>query len=155
MTRTKSATPNFDRITPQVCINAKLRRLHRLLNSVYMRKLKPFGLQGSMLSILFIIGKEQRINQKTIADRLVLDPSTMSRDLRKMLDNGWISIRKGKDSRHSELELTAKGYRLLEEVSPVWEKLHHSVEELLGTYHIGQIDTITNAIQSHLTKLDN
>ena len=148
-----STTPNFDRINPSDCINAKLRRLHRLINSAYQKKINPFSLRGSMLSILFIIGKQKHINQKTIADMLVLDQSTMSRDLKKLVEKGWVKIFKGQDSRHSELELTESGFQLLEEVSPVWEQLHQSVENILGQYNIQQIDALTHAIQANIDNL--
>lgn len=146
-------TPNFDRINPQLCINAKLRRLHRLINSAYQKKIKPFGLRGSMLSILFIIGKNPGIHQKLIADLLVLDQSTMSRDLKKLVQKGWIIISKGEDPRYSKLALTRAGFELLEEVSPVWEALHQSVEALIGQYNIKQIDALTVAIASNLDEL--
>ncbi len=149
----KSSTPNFDRIVPQHCINAKIRRLHRMLDAVYQSKIKPFGLRGSMLSILFIIGKNKGVNQKTIADLLVLDQSTMSRDLKKLVAKGWVAIHKGADPRHSELEITRKGYQLLEEVTPVWEQTHREVEALIGQFSIQQIDNITAAIQANHSQL--
>ena len=143
-------TPNFDRIDPRVCINAKLRKLHRLLNSAYQQKINPFGLRGSMLSILFIIGKQKEVNQKMIADALVLDQSTMSRDLKKLVQKGWVVISKGKDSRNSQLALTASGYQLLEEVTPVWEALQAKIAQLLGDYNIQQIDQIIGAVKNNL-----
>ena len=82
----KSSSPNFDRIDLRTCLNAKLRKLHRIINAAYMSNLKPFGLRGSMLSILFIIGKRPGVNQKVIADMLILDQSTMSRDLKKLVE---------------------------------------------------------------------
>src|ERR1700741_161973 len=106
-----------------------------------MSKFKPFGLQGSMLSILFIIGKHKHINQKTLAEMLVLDQSTMSRDMKKLVSKGWVNIIKGEDSRNSELEMSKKGYVLLEKVSPVWEQIHKEVEVLLGAFNIQQLDS--------------
>ena len=149
------ATPNFDRINPQTCINAKLRRLHRLINSAYQRKIKPFGLQGSMLSILFIVGKKPGISQKLLAAMLVLDPSTMSRDLRKLTTQGLLHNQRGEDARQSELSLTPQGYELLEEVSPVWEALHTKVEAILGQFNVHQIDVLTEAIRANLDDLKN
>ena len=84
-------SPNFDKIDPRQCINAKLRKLHRLINAAYQEKIKPFELRGSMLSILFIIGKIPKINQKQIADQLVLDASTMSRDIGYLIKKGWVT----------------------------------------------------------------
>lgn len=149
----KIPTPNFDRINPSECINAKLRRLHRLINTAYQAKINEFGLRGSMLSILFIIGKKPGINQKNVANALVLDQSTMSRDLKKLVKQGWVEIRKGEDSRYSELFLTNDGYQLLEEITPIWEALHQKVEGILGSFNIQQIDTITIAIKKNLDDL--
>jgi len=146
-------TKNFDRIAPQHCINAKIRRLHRLLNNVYQAKIKPFGLKGSMLSILFLIGKRPKINQKTIADELVLDQSTISRDLKKLQKKGWVTIYKGDDPRYSELMISEAGYALLEEVSPIWEETHQKVQDILGTFSIQQIDNITTAVHNNLDQL--
>lgn len=142
------ATPNFDRINPRGCVNAKLRKLHRMLNTIYMEKFKPFGIQGSMLSILFIIGKNEQVNQKTLAELLVLDPSTMSRDIKKLQGKGWVNISKGEDPRNSILNITTEGYELLEEISPIWESLHHKVETLLGGFSIQQLDNVMAAISS-------
>jgi DNA-binding MarR family transcriptional regulator len=144
----KIDTPNFDSISPTACVNAKLRKLHRLLNSIYMEKFKPYGIQGSMLSILFIIGKKEGINQKTLAETLVLDPSTMSRDISKLEKKGWIATSKGEDPRNNLLHITNEGYLLLEEVSPIWAQLHQKVQSLLGSFSIQQIDGVMTAIGS-------
>jgi len=149
----KPATPNFDRINPRTCVNARLRRLHRMINSAYQQKIKPFGLGGSMQSILFIIGKNPGVNQKSIAELLILDPSTMSRDLKKLITKGWVKIQKGEDPRNSELYLTEDGFRLVEELAPIWEKLHHKLENILGSFHNQQIDVITEAIRANLEEI--
>jgi DNA-binding MarR family transcriptional regulator len=119
-----------------------------------MKKFKPFGLGGSMVSILFMIGKKKGINQKSIADALVLDQSTMSRDLKKLVNKGWVSISKGSDPRQSELSLTKEGCLLLEEVSPLWYELHTKVESIIGSFNIQHIDNITEAIRSNIGELE-
>ena len=106
-----------------------------------------------MLSILFIIGKQKDVNQKMIADALVLDQSTMSRDLKKLVQKGWVNISKGTDSRNSQLSLTTSGYQLLEEVTPVWEALQSKIAKLLGDYNIQQIDQIIGAIKANLEEI--
>ncbi len=154
MQEKKIPTPKFDNINPILCVNAKVRRLHRLLNTAYQRKINAFGLRGSMLSILFIIGKFPGVNQKTIAEQLVLDQSTMSRDLKKLVQQGLVQVTKGSDTRHSALSLSNKGYALLEEITPVWEQLHQSVEQLLGQHHLQQLDVMIGAVKANLEKLE-
>lgn len=130
-----------------------MRKLHRLINAVYMDLYKPYGLRGSMVSILFIIGKRKGINQKDIADALILDQSTMSRDLKKLVNKGWVTVNKGVDPRKSELALSKEGCILLEEISPLWHELHTKVEGILGSFNIQNIDNITEAIRSNLSDL--
>ncbi len=147
-------TPNFDSINPSRCLNAKLRKLHRLLNSVYQKKINPFGLRGSMLSILFIVGKRKKVNQRLLAEMLILDESTMSRDIKALEAKGWIARERSvEDRRRYELTVTPEGYQLLEEVAPIWDKLHRSVESLLGLHQITQIDAMTQAIRQNLNSL--
>ncbi len=131
-----------------------MRRLHRMIDTVYKKRIKEFDLKGSMLSILFIIGKNKGINQKELADRLVLDQSTMSRDIKRLVDKGWVLVSKAEDTRYSELEISKAGYKLLEEVSPVWERTHKEVEALLGSFSIQQLDNITIAIQNNIGELN-
>jgi len=150
----KVNAPNFDAISPHLCLNAKLRKLHRLLNGVYQQKINPFGLRGSMLSILFIVGKNPDVNQKMLAEMLVLDESTMSRDIGRLVKEGWIEKNQSmEDARVSHLLVTKSGYKLLEKVSPIWQRLHDSVEVILGGHQIAQIDLMTRAIQDHLPAL--
>ena len=144
----KPNTPCFDKIDPRQCVNGKARRLHKMLDGIYQEGLRPFGLKGSMLSILFIIGKRKGINQKTIANTLVLDQSTVSRDLKKLLNKNWIQINKGKDPRNSELEISKAGYQLLEEVTPVWNTIHTKIDALLGQFNIQQLDNISEIIKT-------
>lgn len=148
-------TPNFDKINPRECVNSKVRRLHRKLNAAYEGKFRQFGLQGSMLSIMFIVGKNPGINQKALAERLVLDPSTMSRDIKKLTAKGWITAEKGDDTRNSLLAMTHDGYQLMETISPIWESLHTKVTNILGSFSIQQIDTITAAISQHFDEINN
>ena len=108
----KIPTPNFDAVDPRQCLNAKLRTLHRLINSAYQSEINPYGLRGSMLSILFIVRKNQGINQKAIAELFVLVQSTMSRDQANLVKRDLIQKEKSpSDPRIRELMMPNDGYR--------------------------------------------
>jgi DNA-binding MarR family transcriptional regulator len=145
----KTTTPNLDNIDPQSCVNSKLRRLSRMITHIYERELQGFDLRSSQTSILMMVGKKGSTNQKEVADFLFIDQSTMSRDLRKLISKALIQISKGEDARHSQLELTAKGYKLLEEIIPVWKQVHDKVEKTLGSFSIANIDLITEGLRQH------
>lgn len=138
----------FNRIQPQFCINAKLRRIHKLLSKKYDEQFRSIGLKGTMVPILFIIGKRKEVNQKTISDLLLLDPSTMSRDIASMKKKGWVKIKSGEDPRADALFLTEKGKALVEKAAVLWEKLHHETKLLLGNYLLQQLDAVHEALSS-------
>jgi len=134
-------------IQPQYCVNAKIRRIHRLLNTPYQEMIKPYGLRGSMLSILFMIAKTD-VNQKAIASQLVLDQSTMSRDMVRLEKDGWIIRTRGLDARHTQLTLTNKGRTLLNEIAPKWAKLHEDMSAAIGAEQLKALDTIMNTLEN-------
>ncbi len=147
-------TPAFDLINPASCVNGKLRKLHRMINALYMQRFKPYDLRGSMVSILFIIGKMPGIHQKKLSEMLVLDQSTMSRDLKKLLNRNLIQFLETPDARMKALQLSPEGCELIEEISPVWNEIHTKVHSLLGDFNIQQIDQITKAIRSNFNELE-
>ena len=139
----------FDRIDPAQCINARVRRLHKLLDHVYQERLKVFGLKGSMLSMLFLIGKQEGITQSGIAERLVLDQSTVSRDLKKLIERGVVEAAQGEDPRSNQMKVTLKGYELLDEIAPVWADLHRDMSAFLGNFQIQVLDQLIRSVQAY------
>lgn len=137
----------FKDINPSFCINARVRKLHKTIDGIYQAQLKPFNLKGSMLSILFVTGKKPGINQKGLSDLLVLDQSTISRDLKKLASQNRIEIKKGTDPRNKELFLTTEGLQLVNEIAPVWHATHQQVELIMGNSNLNQLDEMITLMQ--------
>jgi DNA-binding MarR family transcriptional regulator len=142
----------IDTIDPRICFNSKIRRLSRMITHIYEKELHGFGLRSSQVSILMMLGKKGSANQKEVADILFIDQSTMSRDLGKLIDNGFVQITKGDDARHSLLELSKKGYKLLDEIVPVWKSMHERIEKTLGSLSISSLDLITEGLKQYIEK---
>jgi DNA-binding MarR family transcriptional regulator len=145
--------PAFDAVDPRVCVNGKVRKLGRLVAAIYDAMLRPHGLQGSQLSILFVVGKLQPIGQKALCDRMFLEQSTMSRDVNRLIAKGLIESRRGADARSTELQLTPEGRRFVESMVPVWQQTHDKVMAVLGAFQTQQLDTMIAALSSNLDTL--
>ena len=141
--------PIMDTVNPQLCINSKLRKLARITTHIYERNFKEFELRSSQVSILLMIGKMGNANQKEVADFLYIDYSTMSRDLNKLKEREIIKITKGSDARHSLLELTSKGRDLMNRLVPVWKITNDEITATVGSYSVGNINMITEALLQH------
>lgn len=87
----------------------------------------PYNITDSQLSILFVITKKKEITSKKISDMLCMDKSTISRNLRRLIEKKYISKKGG-----FYLSITDHGKQLLEEVIPEWEKAMFETRQIIG-----------------------
>src|ERR1700734_260272 len=87
------------------CIGFRLRLLGRVVTGLYDDALRPHGLRVSQLSILTAVGRLVRSRPSDLARVLHMDKSTVSRDVERLLDHGWLDQTPGDDARTHYLRL--------------------------------------------------
>jgi DNA-binding MarR family transcriptional regulator len=122
----------IDRIAGE-CLLRRARVLNRVLMGIYDHELRPFGLKATQLTLLVALAKVGPVRRIDIGKCLHLDPSTLTRNLKIMLTNGWIEeIIDGEDGRGLPLQVTAQGRDLLNQIGPSWQKAQERTQKLLG-----------------------
>jgi DNA-binding MarR family transcriptional regulator len=122
----------IDRIAGE-CLLRRARVLNRVLMGIYDHELRPFGLKATQLTLLVALAKVGPVRRIDIGKCLHLDPSTLTRNLKIMLTNGWIEeILDGEDGRGLPLQVTAQGRDLLHQIGPSWQKAQKRTQKLLG-----------------------
>ncbi len=123
-------------ITDQIaceCLVSRIRMINRILTSVYDDELRPFNLKASQLNLLVFVAKAGPIRRIDIGKMLNLDPSTLTRNIKVMLAQGWIEeVRWDDDGRGAPLRVAEKGQSLLDRVGPSWKKAQARARKLLG-----------------------
>jgi DNA-binding MarR family transcriptional regulator len=115
------------------CLLGRARVLNRVLTGIYDDELRPFGLKATQLNLLVVVAKVGPIRRIDIGKLLHLDPSTLTRNLKVMLTNGWIEeIADGEDGRGLPLQATAQGRDLLNRIGPAWRKAQDRTQKLIG-----------------------
>lgn len=115
------------------CLLSRTRILNRVLTGIYDDELRAFGLKATQLNLLVVVARVGPVRRIDIGRRLHLDPSTLTRNLKVMLTNGWIEeVADGEDGRGSPLQVTAKGRDLVNQVGPAWRKSQDRVQKLIG-----------------------
>jgi DNA-binding MarR family transcriptional regulator len=115
------------------CLFSRARILNRILMSIYDHELRPFGVKATQLNLLVAVAKVGPVRRIDIGKRLHLDPSTLTRNLKIMLTNGWIKeIRDGEDGRGLPLQITARGRDLLNRIGPSWRKAQDRTQKRIG-----------------------
>ncbi len=117
---------------PLPCMCGALRRAARAVTRLYDEELRASGLKNGQYGLLLAISRAGPVSQGRIGELLVLDHTTMSRSLRPLLKEGYVTIRAGKDRRERLVEATTKGRRLLEKTAPRWERAQARLRVALG-----------------------
>jgi DNA-binding MarR family transcriptional regulator len=83
--------------------------------------LRPSGLRATQLTLLMVInalGEPSSITE--LAEQLVMDRTTLARDLRPMEAAGWVAVAPGKDRRTRMVRLSPAGGVALRDAAPLW-----------------------------------
>jgi DNA-binding MarR family transcriptional regulator len=83
--------------------------------------------------MLLNISLQENITVTELADILIMDQTTVTRNLEILSKKGYIQIRKGRDDhRKRNISLTAKGQDKLLETIPLWEKAQSAIVNQVG-----------------------
>lgn len=121
------------------CIGNRLRRLSRIVDRQFRAGLKAYQITESQLSILFVLRKLGKVEQGKIGEALVLERSTVSRNV-KLLEKIGI-VTRTLDYR-PEIELTSKGNELIDTLIPIWEGLMDDLMDKLGAQGMEIIEAL-------------
>jgi DNA-binding MarR family transcriptional regulator len=117
------------------CACVRVRRASRALTRLYDESLRPVGLQSSQLSMLVAVATcgEEGVTIGALADGLVLDRTTLTRNLVPLEKAGLLRVaRAPDDARVRLIFLTKKGERAIAAAFPLWERTQQHVREQLG-----------------------
>jgi DNA-binding MarR family transcriptional regulator len=108
------------------------RLLSRAITGIYDDKLRPFGIGSAQFALLAVIGRTEPATRADIARYQHLDKSTLTRNLKAILSEGWAQeVRASADGRSRPLALTAAGKELLLNARPAWLAAQAEAKSLL------------------------
>jgi DNA-binding MarR family transcriptional regulator len=123
----------MSRDTPDTCSCAVLRQASRHVTRLYDEALAPAGLGLNQYSILAKLGRFGPETIHALAERLVMDRSTLGHLLRPLEARGLVSIGVSRtDRRQRDIALTEAGKTLLAEARPFWIKAEHRFQDVFG-----------------------
>ena len=106
--------------TPCIC-NA-LRQADRAVSRLYDEELRGVGLRTTQYSLLRWLRHAGEVRQRDLGALTSLDETTLTRNLRPLIDAGWVAFRPGEDRREKLVRLTEAGAAKLREARPRWER---------------------------------
>ncbi len=114
------------------CMCALVRKVSRSLTSLYDQMLAPSGLRVTQYSLLVNIRRQGTATPSKLSRILLMDKTTLTRNLTLLEKNGLIFIRPGRDGRVKEIGLSEKGTMALDRARPLWENVQSYVGDRMG-----------------------
>ena len=115
---------------PWICVVSKLSLSLRVVGAIYRRHLKVHNITMSQLALLMVVGKYKFLPQSEIGKKLMLERSTVTRDLKRMIEKGYF-IKKYDKSR-PVIYITDKGATYTESIIPDWKAATEEAKRKLG-----------------------
>ncbi len=107
------------------CACATIRRTDRVLTQFYDEILAPSGLYITQFTLL-------PVTIKRLAGILVMDRTTLTRNLEVLAKQHLVRIEEGEDRRTRLVHLTQEGEQALGRAWPLWQEAQARIEHSLG-----------------------
>ena len=103
------------------CLCNALRQASRAVSRLYDEELRGVGLRTTQYSLLSHLNRASEVRQRDLGGLTSLDETTLTRNLRPLIDSGWVAIGTGEDRREKLVRLTKAGAAKLQKARPAWE----------------------------------
>ena len=130
------------------CTCFRLRSLTRRVTQLYDQALAPSGLTVTQYSVLaHALRQGAAPTLSELAQQLFTDRTTLTRNLKPLVDAGLVKVADGADARSKAVRVTARGRSAFQAARPLWKEaqarlraqagdarlaaLHGLIEELL------------------------
>jgi DNA-binding MarR family transcriptional regulator len=133
------------------CTCHLLRSAARRVTQVYDDALRPAGLKTSQFSLLATLRHAEALTLGELAERLSMDRTTLTRNLRPLQQAGWIErVPDPVDRRRIHLVVTAAGRATLAHARPLWRDAQHAFRARLGAPSVMALHTALDDTLEHL-----
>jgi len=104
------------------CFCNSLRQASRAVSRLYDNELHTVGLRTTQYSLLRYLKHLGEVRQRDLGARTSLDETTLTRNLRPLIEAGWVATDAGTDRREKLVRLTEAGAAKLRQAQPAWER---------------------------------
>ncbi len=117
----------------QRCACGNIRKTARTITQFYDRYIQSTGLSSPQCSLLYTISLHGNISVCELGTILLMDQTTVTRNIEILRKQGYITIEKGEtDARKKSIFITQSGEEKLDVALPLWEEAQLQIERELS-----------------------
>ncbi|MBI2801754.1 MAG: winged helix-turn-helix transcriptional regulator [Gammaproteobacteria bacterium] len=140
---------------PQGCSNFKLRQLLRGVSRHYDAELANAGIKTTQYSLLSHLVDLGPITPGDLARRMGMDASTLTRNLRVVIEQGWATQGPGRDTRSRRVEVTSAGRAKRAEAKAHWKRAQLAFNARLGVTKVAALHELLDHALTHFSTGDH
>ncbi len=121
-----------DLLDVSACACRALRQASRVVTQAYDEALRPTGLRATQFTMLAALNRLGDQSITDLAEALVLDRTTLTRNLQPMVKKGIVFSRGDEDGRVRVVGLSGKGGQLVNDALPHWRNAQANLVNRVG-----------------------
>jgi DNA-binding MarR family transcriptional regulator len=114
------------------CAGFNLRRASRAVTQHFDHALAPLGLRTTQFTLLSALALGGPVGISALAHGLVMDRTTLTRNLRLLRDAGLVAAQRAPAGREVRFQLTEAGRDALARAIPAWRQAQQGIVEAFG-----------------------
>ncbi len=118
------------------CTNFRLRQLMRRVAQHYDLEMARAGIKTTQYSLLSHVLKLGPLRPGELAKAMKMSASTLTRNLKPLVDAGWLALAAGADARSRSVAITPAGRAKRQDALQHWKVAQQSLNELLGAARV-------------------
>jgi DNA-binding MarR family transcriptional regulator len=136
-----------DTLRPEDCNCGAIRRAARHVTQFYDQFLTPAGIRTTQFAILARLGRKGPMTINALAADLVMDRTTLGRNILPLKRDGLITIKpSAADRRAKELRLTKAGETRLQSALKGWERAQARFEATFGVERAADLRALLRTV---------
>ena len=129
------------------CTCFNLRKASRIVTQYFDDSMRSIGLRGTQFTLLANAFAYSPITVTRMSEIMVIDRTTLGRNLLPMEKRGLIKVESGDDRRTRIVKITDAGKRKLTEAYPLWKETQENIKQKMGLENWGSmISNISNLV---------
>ncbi|MDH4412314.1 MAG: MarR family winged helix-turn-helix transcriptional regulator [Rhizobium sp.] len=129
-------------VKTEQCTNLALRKLTRAVSRHYDRHLSAVTLKSTQYTLLSHVVVLGPVGLGKLARLMEMDASTLTRNMRPLLDQKLISLSPGRDARSRSVEMTEEGRARWALAYEAWREAQLSLHRKLGPERVLDLHAI-------------
>jgi len=121
----------------------------------YDLEMAKAGLKTTQYSLLSHVLKLGPLRPGELAQAMKMSASTLTRNLKPLMDAGWVALAAGSDARSRQVSITPAGIAKREQALQYWKAAQESLNELLGAGRVLALHQLINESMALLSPADS